>query len=212
MYLINKINSNYKENKIFYVMVFIFFCVGIALGTYMVKYMNATDSTDLSNYFSSFTKSIIADPINSKVLFLDILKKNLILLTIILVLSFVTFGTPFILLIDLLKGFTLGYTFSFLLTTFEGKGIWLALAATLPQNIIYIPCFIALSIVAIEFSSTKLKDKFFNKGKTNTIVEREIIFKIGVFLCIFVIGAMIEAFICPSLIKLIVTKVYKVVL
>lgn len=211
MYLVNKINSNYKENKIFYLMVLIFFCVGIALGTYMVKYMNASDSTDLSNYFSSFTKSIVQEPTNSKILFLDIVKKNLILLTIILVLSFVTFGTPFILLIDLVKGFTLGYTFSFLLTAFEGKGIWFALASVLPQNIIYIPCFIALSIIAIEFSSTKLKDKFFNKGKTNTIVEREIIFKIGVFLCIFFIGAIIEAFICPNLIKLVLTKVYKIV-
>lgn len=211
MYLINKVSSNYKENKLFYLMVLIFFCVGIALGTYMVKYMNTSDSIDLSNYFSTFTKNIIQEPTNSKVLFLDIIKKNLILLTIILILSFVTFGTPFILLVDLIKGFTLGYTFSFLLTTFEGKGIWFALAATIPQNIIYIPCFIALSIVAIEFSSTKLKDKFFNKGKTNTIVEREVIFKIGVFLCIFMIGAIIEAFICPNLIKIVLTKVYKIV-
>ena len=93
----------------------------------------------------------------------------------------------------LIKGFTLGYTFSFLLSTFNGKGIWLAIVSTLPQNIFYIPSFIALSIVAIEFSSTKLKYKFFNKGKVNTIVKRELIFKIGVFVCVFIIGVFIEA-------------------
>ena len=35
--IISKLNLNKKENKFFYLMVFIFFCVGIALGTYIVK-------------------------------------------------------------------------------------------------------------------------------------------------------------------------------
>ena len=196
--------------KFFYFMVFIFFCVGIALGTYIVKYMRASDASDLTSYFSTFAQSIVKEPVNNKALLLNVLKKNLILLTVLITISFTVFGTPIILLLDLIKGFTLGYTFSFLISTFEGKGLWLALVATIPQNIIYIPCFIALSIVGIEFSSTKLKDKFFNKGKVNTIVERELIFKIGVFACIFIIGTFIEAYLCPNIIKFVVTNVYKV--
>ena len=209
MNIIGKLNLNKKENKFFYLMVFIFFCVGIALGTYIVKYMNANDASDLTSYFSTFTESIVKEPVNSKVLLLNVLKKNFII--IIIALSFTIFGTPIILLVDLVKGFTLGYTFSFLISTFEGKGLWLALASTIPQNIIYIPCFIALSIVGIEFSSTKLKERFFNKGKVNTIVERELILKIGVFACVFIIGTFIEAYICPNIIKFVVTNVYKVV-
>ena len=209
MEIINKLNLSKKENKFFYFMVFIFFCVGIALGTYIVKYMRASDASDLTSYFSTFAQSIVKEPVNNKALLLNVLKKNLILLTVLITISFTVFGTPIILL-DLIKGFTLGYTFSFLISTFEGKGLWLALVATIPQNIIYIPCFIALSIVGIEFSSTKLKDKFFNKGKVNTIVERELIFKIGVFACIFIIGTFIEAYLCPNIIKFVVTNVYKV--
>lgn len=210
MDIINKLNLSKKENKFFYFMVFIFFCVGIALGTYIVKYMRSSDASDLTSYFSTFAQSIVKEPVNNKALLLNVLKKNLILLTVLITISFTVFGTPIILLLDLIKGFTLGYTFSFLISTFEGKGLWLALVATIPQNIIYIPCFIALSIVGIEFSSTKLKDKFFNKGKVNTIVERELIFKIGVFACIFIIGTFIEAYLCPNIIKFVVTNVYKV--
>ena len=44
---------------------------------------------------------------------LNVLKKNLILLTVLITISFTVFGTPIILLLDLIKGFTLGYTFSF---------------------------------------------------------------------------------------------------
>lgn len=210
MEIINKLNLSKKENKFFYFMVFIFFCVGIALGTYIVKYMRASDASDLTSYFSTFAQSIVKEPVNNKALLLNVLKKKLILLTVLITISFTVFGTPIILLLDLIKGFTLGYTFSFLISTFEGKGLWLALVATIPQNIIYIPCFIALSIVGIEFSSTKLKDKFFNKGKVNTIVEMELIFKIGVFACIFIIGTFIEAYLCPNIIKFVVTNVYKV--
>ncbi len=208
--IISKLNLNKKENKFYYFMVFIFFCVGIALGTYIVKYMGARDATDLTSYFSTFTESIAKEAVNNKVLLFNILKKNLMLITIIIALSFTVFGTPIILLLDLVKGFTLGYTFSFLISTFDGKGLWLALASTIPQNIIYIPCFIALSIVGIEFSSTKLKDKFFNKGKVNTIVERELILKIGVLACVFIIGTLIEAYLGPNIIKFVVTNVYKV--
>ena len=208
--IISKLNLNKKENKFYYFMVFIFFCVGIALGTYIVKYMGARDATDLTSYFSTFTESIAKEAVNNKVLLFNILKKNLMLITIIIALSFTVFGTPIILLLDLVKGFTLGYTFSFLISTFDGKWLWLALASTIPQNIIYIPCFIALSIVGIEFSSTKLKDKFFNKGKVNTIVERELILKIGVLACVFIIGTLIEAYLGPNIIKFVVTNVYKV--
>lgn len=211
MDIISKLNFNKKENRLFYMMVFVFFCVGIALGTYIVKYMNVNDVNDLTSYFASFTESLVKEPVDNKALLLSVLKKNLILITIIILLSFTIFGTPIILLVDLIKGFTLGYTFSFLISTFEGKGLWLALASTIPQNIIYIPCFIALSIVGIEFSSTKLRDKFFNKGKVNTILERELILKIGVFSCIFIIGTLIETYLCPEIIKFVVTNVYKVV-
>ena len=114
----------------------------------MVKYMNVNDSTDLSNYFSSFTESILVSQIENTKLFFNILIKISITVVIIIILGFTVFGIPFILLIDLIKGFTLGYTFTFLLTTFNGKGIWLAIVSILPQNIFYIPSFIALSIIA----------------------------------------------------------------
>ena len=207
MNVIDKLNNSYRENRIYYFMVLIFFCVGIALGAFMVKYMNINDSTDLSNYFSSFTESILVSQVESTKLFFNILIKISITVVIIIILGFTVFGIPFILLIDLIKGFTLGYTFTFLLTTFNGKGIWLAIVSILPQNIFYIPSFIALSIISSEFSATKLRYKFLNKGTINTIVKKELIFKIGVLVCIFITGVFIESYICPNLMKFIVSKI-----
>ena len=93
--IISKLNLNKKENKFFYLMVFIFFCVGIALGTYIVKYMNANDANDLTSYFSTFAESIAKEPVNSKALLLNVLKKNLILFIISYYTTFMIFENRF---------------------------------------------------------------------------------------------------------------------
>ena len=64
-------------------------------------------------------------------------------------------------------------------------------------------------MVSVSFNNTT-EDKFFNKGKVNTIVERELILKIGVLACVFIIGTLIEAYLGPNIIKFVVTNVYKV--
>ena len=208
MNFFNDFKIKINEQKLYYMLVLAFFVVGIALGTFLVKYMNADNLKDVSNYFTTFLNNITGNPIDSKSLLLDILIKNTVLIAFIILLGFTFFGTPLILLIDLIKGFTLGYTFSLLLTTYDGKGIWVALASTIPQNIIYIPIFIALSIICIECSTSKMKDKFFNNNKINNILSNDLIYKFGTLIIIFIIGVFIEAYICPNIIKFAVTKAY----
>lgn len=208
MNIVNKLNSKFRENKMLYILVLIFFCVGIVLGTYTIKYMNVSDTTDLSNYFTAFINSLVDKPIDTKILFVDIFKKNIFIMIIILMLAFTVIGSPIILLIDLFKGFTLGYTFSFLITTFSGKGIWIALASIIPQNLFYIPFFIGISIISIEMSSMKLKEKFLNKGTKKNIFSNELLIKLGFLFCLFVVGVIIETFVCPNLIKFIAAKFY----
>lgn len=208
MNIVNKLNSKFRENKILYILVLVFFCVGIVLGTYTIKYMNESYTTDLSTYFTTFINSLGDKPVDSKLLIADILKKNIIIIFIILIMGLTVIGSPIILLVDLFKGFTLGYTFSFLITTFSGEGIWIALASIIPQNLFYIPFFIGISIIAIELSSTKLKDKFSNKGNKKSIFSNELLIKLSFLFSLFVIGVIIETFVCPSLIRLIAAKFY----
>ena len=208
MNIVNKLNSKFRENKILYILVLVFFCVGIVLGTYTIKYMNESYTTDLSTYFTTFINSLGDKPVDSKLLIADILKKNIIIIFIILIMGLTVIGSPIILLVDLFKGFTLGYTFSFLITTFSGEGIWIALASIIPQNLFYIPFFIGISIIAIELSSTKLKDKFSNKGNKKSVFSNELLIKLSFLFSLFVIGVIIETFVCPSLIRLIAAKFY----
>lgn len=209
MNIIKQINSNFSENKFFYLLVLSFFFIGILMGTYTIKYMEAIDSKELSNYFTEFIKSLNGGEVKNKELFISIIKNNLIFIFLIISLGFTFFGAPIILIVDLIKGFTLGYTFTFLLTTFSGEGIWIALSTTIPQNIFYIPFFMGISIVALDISTKKFKSRLLNIQATTKFRLKPIATKYGLLILLFLTGVVIECFVSPGLIKLIVTKVYK---
>lgn len=208
MNILQKINVNFRENRLLYLLVLAFFSIGIVLGAYTVKYMSPKDSTDLANYYTSFTQSLGTNSISSTGLLFEVLKNNIITILIILAVSLTIFGSPVVLLIDLAKGYTLGYTFSFLITTFNGKGLGVALASSIPQNIFYIPFFIGISILAIEISSVKFKERVFSKGGKGQIVVSELIAQLSVLFIIFIVGVIVEVYASPSLIKFVVTKFY----
>jgi stage II sporulation protein M len=170
--------------------------------------MGASDKKDLANYFSSFTNSIGSQPINYGNLLYEVIKKNVLIIVPIFILGLTFFGAPIILILDLLKGFTLGYTFSFMITTFDGKGIGLALASVIPQNLIYIPCFIALSVISLSMSTERFKGKFFKHMKNKDPFLDGVLNKLIVILVMFAIGILIETYISPSLIRFVAKKFY----
>lgn len=210
MNLVEKMNSNFKENKIFYLLVLTFFFVGILLGAYTIKYMGGVDAKDLSDYFTGFIKSINNQEIKTNELLFSIIKNNILAIILIIALGFTVFGAPLILIIDLIKGYTLGYTFSFLLTTFEGKGIWVALTSTLPQNLLYVPFFVGISIISLELSSAKIKEKFFGATRFSKDIYSGVVMKLSFFFILFIVGVLVECYLSPGLIRLVVTNVYKI--
>jgi stage II sporulation protein M len=207
-YLLTKLNDTFKDKKAYFFIVLIMFCLGISFGLYTVKYMGASDRNDLTNYFFSFTNNMSNEPINYGRLLFEVIKKNIIILIPIFALGLTFFGAPIILILDLLKGFTLGYTFSFMVTTFEGKGLGLALVSIIPQNIIYIPCFIALSVISLSMTTERFKSRYFKYGNIKTSFLGDVLNKLILIIVLFAIGILVETYISPSLIKFVTTKFY----
>ena len=207
-FLLNRLNDTFRDKKAYFFIVLIMFCLGISFGLYTVKYMGTSDRNDLTNYFSSFSNSIGTEPVNYGNLLFEVIKKNILLIVPIFILGLTFFGAPIILIIDLLKGFSLGYTFSFIVTTFEGKGIGLALVSVIPQNLIYIPCFIALSVISLSMSTEKFKGKFFKRGKNKDSSFDGLLNKLIIIIILFLVGILIETYVSPSLIKFVTQKFY----
>ncbi|MDO5516074.1 MAG: stage II sporulation protein M [Clostridium sp.] len=204
--VMSRFNATLRDSKGYFFIVLIMFCLGISFGLYTVKYMGVSDKNDLMSYFSSFTNSIENESINYGSLLFEVIKKNIIIILPVVILGLTFFGDPIILIIDLLKGFTLGYTFSFIATTFEGKGVGLAIAAIIPQNLIYIPCIIALSVISIGMSTEKFKGRFFKNSKSKATVSNGVLYKFILIIVLFTLGMLIETYISPNLIKFVAKR------
>lgn len=207
--IICKLKEALLGQKVYYFIVLLFFCTGLVIGVYTVSYMDGRSRNDLLSYFGNFSNGMGEMNVDYGELLILTLKKNLFLIIPVIILSFTFFGSIIILIIDLIKGFTLGYTFTFLLSTFEGNGLTLALASTIPQNLIYIPCYISLSVIGIYISTNCFRERFFKRYSTTKLeLIKGLTNFLFIILVFFSIGLIVETYVCPSIIKFVLVNFY----
>lgn len=202
----NVFNFNEHLQNNFWIYIISLLCIftGVVLGIYAVKYMGTIENESISNYLSNFAQNITDGNFQYKVMFSGILKNNLPLIIAIWFLGLTMVGLPIILIIDVMKGFTLGFALSFLIKAFGPKGISIALLGLLPQNIVYVACILFSSVIAMEFSLSFLKDKISNKWTTSIwmkLVSYSFVF--GAIFVVMCFGFLFETYVTPNLVKFI---------
>ncbi|MHC6179463.1 stage II sporulation protein M [Clostridium sp. JNZ X4-2] len=198
------INKHIKNNFWLYVISLLCLFTGIVLGIYSVRYMGGFEKSDLVNYLKNFTTTIDSGSVNYKSILFQTLKNNIPVILAIWFLGLTMIGIPIILVIDIVKGFTIGFSMSFIISQMGIKGIWISLLGILPQNIIYIPCIILSSVFAMEFSLMIFKDRSKVQWKSHILVSitsYSIYFLIvAMIMCM---GFFMEAYLTPNMIKLV---------
>ena len=200
--LVSNINKHIHENFWLYIISILCVFTGIILGIYSVKYMGTIERNDLVDYLMNFIDPSNTNEISYKLIFWQSIKNNLPVIIFLWFLGLTIVGIPIIIIIDLLKGFTIGFTFSFMISGLGKSGIGIAMIGVLPQNLIYIPCIIFASVVSMEFSIMLLRSKF-NKQWTSSISSRIIYYSV-IFIVIIVllfIGIVIESYIAPYFVR-----------
>lgn len=201
--VIDGINRHINDNLWYYLISILFMATGIILGLYCVKYMGDTDRETLLSYISSLNSSNALGSLSNKAVFIGTLKNNLPVILGFWVLGLTIVGTPFILFLDIYKGFTLGFTFSFFIYGLKQKGILLSILGILPQNIVYIPCVLLLSVFAMEYSIGIIKDKFhIGRSYGDSLSIRTYTMVFTMVAVIMMSGFLIEAYITPALVRL----------
>lgn len=198
------LNEHFQRN--FWLYIISLFCIftGIVLGIYTVKYMGANEKGELISYFTSFTKNIMQSDLKYKNVFYDVLKNNIPLIFAMWFLGLTMVGIPVILVIDVIKGFTIGFSISFVINGLGTKGLGMVLLGILPQNLIYIPCVLVSSVIAMEFSLDILRDKMNNKRLNSIWIKITSYSIIFIFITVIMgLGFIFETYITPNLVKLI---------
>lgn len=193
------------ENRALYFVTVFCLCVGIFLGSYCVTHIGEYQQSNLTQYFNSFVKSYHSNSFDGKYIFFEAAKNYIPFILAIWFLGLTVIGIPVILGIDFVKGFTIGFTGSFLYSASQGKGLLMILLCIIPQNIIYILCIIVASSIAMQFSIMLLRDKSSIYSGKNILFRTAVysgIF-IGIFL-VMLIGFAIDAYLTPFIMKFII--------
>ncbi|WP_346880498.1 stage II sporulation protein M [Clostridium sp. UBA3061] len=199
--IIDSFNKHFYENIWMYLLTILFIATGIILGLYCVKYMGDVDKSTLINYITAFGSSSTLDGLSNKEILMGTLKNNIPIIIGFWFLGLTVVGLPIIILINIYKGFSLGFTFSFFIYGLKEKGLLLSLLGVLPQNLIYIPCLIFLSVLSIEFSIGIVKEKFTKKYSPNTGSVKNYTMMFLIVTGVMFIGFLFESFITPILIN-----------
>ena len=208
----NKLLINFgkhiKDNFWLYIVSVLCFCIGIVVGIYTVNHMGDLDKNNLLSYIKNFTTSITIGNISYKSILIETVKNNFPLIIAIWFLGITIIGIPVILIIDVIKGFTLGFTMTFIINGLGMKGMGLSILMVLPQNFIYIPCIIISSVIAMEFSLMLLKDKV-NRQWTNNIGNKIATYSFTfIFITIIMcFGFILESYLTPNIVRLLVKNI-----
>lgn len=194
-----------KENKITFLWVLLFFLVGIVLGSYTVYYMSDFNRVEITTYFNNFLEFLGGNSVAYTSILVDSIKSILPMVVIIVLLGYTAVGTPIILMMDLAKGYVIGFTFSLIVSMLGSKGIMLVLSGLMLQNLIFIPIIMLISVLAIRHSVTKLKMGV-SRDRVKLDVSRAYLNFQGFLSLIIISGILIETYISPNLIRLVISR------
>ncbi len=194
------LKENYSKNFIIYMMVFLFLLSGFLIGVYLFTYLDSQTVNNLKNDFIEYMNTIKYGNFN---IFYTL--KTTILSLAIPIVVFVLFSTsiifsPITLVMLSLKGFTLGFTITFMMTNFSFKGILITILTILIPNALIIFMYVILCVKSISrgICRTRLRNKFLG-------VDNSISFKfISLFVILSVlISLLFQCVVTPFIIKLI---------
>lgn len=192
----NHIMQNYRE----YMIVTIFFIIGIFLGVFFVNNIRENQRIEISNYLTEFISNLknIQD-INLMDVLKTSVKDKLILTLSIWFFATTVIGIPIVFGIVAYRGFCLGYTISAIISLMGfTKGFTFIIIALILQNIMLIPALIGLAVSGFKFYKAIIKDR----RRENIKVEfmRHTIFSV-IMLLILCISCLIEVLISTNLLK-----------
>ncbi len=195
------IKSHITENLKAYIMVSLIMLIGIILGVIFVNNLNETQIQDVQTYLQGFTGSLKdGKSINSGELLKKSLGNNLIFVLFMWFVGSTVIGIPIVLGIVAFRGFCLGYTISSAIKIWgTSKGILFFVTSILLQNLVTMPCIIALAVSGIKLYKSIIKDKRRENIKIEII--RHTIFSLMI-LVILAIASIIETYLSTNLLIL----------
>ena len=186
---------------------FVIFIVilGIISGSLFLMVLNENDKSEVINEISTFMANINTNNINNLNSFKNSLIEGMILIILSWILGMSIIGVIYNIFFIYMKSFTIGFSISSFILVYKYKGILSSLIYVIPSQLINILIILILGVYTLLFSKYLfkmifLKDKTVNLGKF--FKKYVLVFGICIILC--VISSLCEAYLLPSLLKVMI--------
>ena len=188
--------ANRKE----YIIVALFFIIGIFLGVLFVNNIQEVQKAEISTYLNNFIEKLKSiENLDRGELLKNSIWQNILLAVIIWFFGTTVIGIPVVFGIILYRGFCLGYTISCCIYIMGlAKGLSFALISILLQSILFIPAILALGVSGFKLYKSIIKDN--RKENIKIEIIRHTMFSL-VMLLTLIISSVIEIFISTSILK-----------
>ena len=197
--------NHMQNHTVLYVITISMFLAGSSLGAFTVSTLNAFQLQELLDYFNYFLAGLAYWNINSVIVAQDAIISSLTFIFVAWALGLTVIGIPVILLTVAFKGFIMGFTVGFLIFQKGFTGMLIAVFAVLPQNFFYVPSLIICAVVAITFSLSLLRGTMSGRKLSFSHMFINYILLLLVFCFFTVMGGLIEGYIAPLTMQIIIT-------
>ncbi|GIN60659.1 stage II sporulation protein M [Robertmurraya siralis] len=201
--------NHFREHSSIYLFVVVLFLMGVIFGAVVVNSLSLTQKEDLFYYLSQFFGQVSDGKVAaSNDLFMQSFFHNSKFVGLMWILGISIIGLPVILVLLFIKGMVVGFTVGFLVNQMGWNGFLLSFVSILPQNLIIIPIFIFGATLSVAFSIKMIRRQFMKKlgQPIFPLLGRYVLAYIAV-LAILMAAAGIEAYVSPTLMKLVVSAV-----
>lgn len=199
--IIDIIVQHIKENMRAYLLVAVILLIGITLGVIFVNNLKEQQSQEVQGYVTNYVENLKnGNTIDTGTLLRSSIRNNLLLAVIMWFAGSTVIGIPIVLGIVCYRGFCIGYTVSAIIAIMGvGKGSLFFVTAMLLQNLILIPCILALAVSGIKLYQSIMKDK--RKENVKIGIIRHTMFSL-VMLILLVVAALLETYLSTNLFML----------
>lgn len=180
------------------------FLLGISVGIFTEMFLSPENRENIETFLSIHLFLTQLPGSELPHVFLSSIAANLILLVIITLGGLTVFGFPAAFLALIYKGAALGFSSALLIEAFDARGVFLVLVTLVPQNLIFIPAFLAAATASASLALSIISN---GSGgiKKNLQISAGRLAAFNLLMSVFILGGcFIESFISPFLQRLLI--------
>ena len=149
-----------KKNAVVCLILLAVFAAGVIAGWIVPSKISPEDYGEMTQYLSGILQELPQAEIDKQLETKMAFYFNGLLLLLIWFFGLTVIGSPLVLAVLFYKGATLGMTIGFLLGMDDPQGLVTVLLAVMPQNLFFVPLFLAASLLAATFSLRLLRKEY----------------------------------------------------